>query len=434
MFGHYTVFLLMVITIPVAALAVAQLWPYRRYRKASIIRLIPASAQEVWDTYVTEADNPLSQAFHDTTSSIETLATDPEIIEFTVDVSGRNGTHLVTERHETLVSERPHLHAHRCVESNGKPFPLGTDHRSVLRLSERPGATVATLDWQGETGTWGEFSAHLRHLNQYMDSLQSFCTNGKGRSLPGETRSPWKNLGLTALALASFSMLFGWFFGLLLFATVIVHEVGHWLAMRATGQPRPRIVLIPFFGGAAIPNHPYKTEFDHAFVAIAGAGLSILPTLALLAAAMSLDGPEFIKAAKALETAAPWYRDPQLLLRMAFLVSLINGLQLLPVLPLDGGHVLKAVVQSFAAQRVRVVLLVCAGLGFAGSVATGYYILAAFLCVGAMQSWHIGNHKPTARPMGAQGAMTAGIGYLAVFAVHAGTVTYGARVLGIDVF
>ena len=58
-----------------------------------------------------------------------------------------------------------------------------------------------------------------------------------------------------------------------------LHEFGHWIAMRFTGQPAPRIMLVPFFGGVTLANHPHKTLFRDAFCALMGAGVSALPSL-----------------------------------------------------------------------------------------------------------------------------------------------------------
>ena len=237
---------------------------------------------------------------------------------------------------------------------------------------------------------------------------------------------------MSALAFASFSLLFVLLFGLFLFAAIFIHEIGHWLAMRATGQPRPRIVLIPFFGGAAVPNHPYKTQFDHAFVALAGAGFSVLPCLGLLAVALALNTPEIAKAAKMAPSDLLWYENHRQWLLMVIVVAAVNALQLLPMLPLDGGHVLKTIMQSVAARRARIVLLVLAGLGFAGFAILGDYILAAFLAVGAMQAWHVGDETPDARPMGASGITAIGASYALILGIHGGVLVYSFRLLGVD--
>ena len=113
-----------------------------------------------------------------------------------------------------------------------------------------------------------------------MDLLKDFCETGNGSVSDLSVQSPWKSLSLTTLAVASFILLFGWVFALILTIAIIIHEYGHWLAMRMTGQPKPRIMLIPFLGGVAVPNHPYKSQFDDAFVSLMGAGLSLIPCLA----------------------------------------------------------------------------------------------------------------------------------------------------------
>lgn len=68
----------------------------------------------------------------------------------------------------------------------------------------------------------------------------------------------------------------GKYAGLLLSSMLLLHEFGHWLGMRLTGQPSARFMLVPLLGGVAVPNNPHKTEFADAFSTLMGPGISAL--------------------------------------------------------------------------------------------------------------------------------------------------------------
>ena len=424
--GETRFIVLAVVVAAMVAFGVIQLWPYRRFREFKFHRRIAASGERIWDSYVDNVDNPLSAAFNDTIVSTRTVSNEPKVVEVVSDVSGRHGTHFSVTHAEVIAADRPHRYATRLLQVDNQRLPFGRDTQMELRLEPDRDCMSATLTWRGETATWGQHWQARRILDRYMTALKTFCETGEGHAQPLAKRSTWKSLGMTALAIASFAFLFGWAFAVILVIAVVIHEFGHWLAMRMTGQPKPRVMLVPFVGGVAIPNHPYKTEFDHAFVALAGAGLSLLPCLALLWGSIALGVPDFPKTAKSAVSGivtAP----SVVLMKITYVVALMNGLQLLPVMPLDGGQVVRSMVESTSAHRVRPALLVLAGAGIAGSILTGYHLLALFLVFGAVQSWQIGNYRSTARPMAAAGLATTIFSYVAIVAIYAGIVIYAKQ-------
>jgi len=114
-------------------------------------------------------------------------------------------------------------------------------------------------------------------------------------------------------AIASFWWLLGWLDGVLLILVVIVHELGHAVAMLVTGRGVRLITLIPFFGGMASPRYPYEDEWQRGLVALMGPCLSLIPTLGLLWLAFSIDSA--------------------LAARAAFMFAIVNGANLLPLVP-----------------------------------------------------------------------------------------------------
>lgn len=425
------IYLWTAIVVALIAVMIVQMWPRRRVQEIVTRRKIATRPERVWDAYVHDADNPVSTAFNDTVVSVSMVDADPETLEVVMDASDRHGTHHAAFRIEVLASDRPRHYATKYLQMDGDAFVDTSGSIEELHVAEEPEGVAATLTWRGVTTSRGQHRTMLRRHKQYMDSLKAFCETGQGTSTPQTKRSPWRSLGLTVLAIASFAFLFGWSFAIVLTLAIVVHEFGHWLAMRMTGQPKPRVMLVPFLGGVAVPNHPFKTQFDQAFVALAGPGISLLPCLALLWAAMALGVPEVAKLAKANAIGAPPSNGAGVL-TIVYLVALLNGLQLLPVLPLDGGHVIRSVINSASVRRVRPILLGLAVTGLIGFLWLGDYILAAILALGAMQAWHAGATRPTARAMGTTGLAVIIVAYAAILGIYAGIVVHASRMLNIQ--
>jgi stage IV sporulation protein FB len=140
----------------------------------------------------------------------------------------------------------------------------------------------------------------------------------------------------------------GWagaFFGvavvLLLFTAVALHELGHALVARWFGIPVSAITLLPIGGVAALEGRP-RTPFAEAAIAIAGPAVNFLlavPLFGLTIAHALLYG--LPSAATVLE---PSWGTLLLLLSVGNLaLGLFN---LLPVFPLDGGRVLRALLST----------------------------------------------------------------------------------------
>jgi Zn-dependent protease len=240
-------------------------------------------------------------------------------------------------------------------------------------------------------------------------------------------RNPRIALAVSALAIASFGFVFGWIVGLVLTLALVIHEFGHWLAMRLTGQPAPRVMLLPFLGGVTIANHPHKTLFNDAFCALMGAGFSALPALALLIALVRLDWaiPLLGLDGSSFQTMG----TVGLLARSALVIGAINLFQLLPFLPLDGGQVLRALMQSFGARWAKHVLLGIGGAGMAGSAYLGDPLMAGIVGIGMLQSWHLTGTPTAARPMSGIGATAILAAFLLTAAIHGAAAFQGLSIL-----
>lgn len=162
----------------------------------------------------------------------------------------------------------------------------------------------------------------------------------------------WSLLGLSAVLFLGF----GWpVFGLqitaILLAVVLFHEAGHWAAMRAFGYRNPHITLLPLLGGVAIGHESDPNAAKRAWVSLAGP----LPGIVLGWGMLLLGGDLSMS-----DTAHDWWQQTALFL------LIVNYLNILPIPPLDGSHVLTALLPP---RWVVVQILVL----FAG-IAIGVYL------------------------------------------------------------
>lgn len=433
--GHVIWFGLLALVSGVFALSL----PYRREWRFSVRRMIATPRENVWNTYHPGADHPDHAAFHSDVVSNQQVSSDPVIWEQVVDSSGGHGTELMTLRFENVAESAPELSAIRACEIDDTSYPFGRAHTERLELRPHPNGTLATLSWQGETATPWQALHIRRSNNRYLRKLQAYCETGATERKIPKGRALWTSLVLSVLAVGSFTLVLGWVGGLLLTGILVVHEFGHWLAMRMTGQPSPKVLLIPFFGGAAVANHRHRTLFDDAFCALMGPGFSTLPALAFLLVAVALGVPDM---SGVWTTAATGERimvmpalsgSERVALSAAAIaggLGLINMIQVVPVLPLDGGQVLRALMQSFSAKWARWILLLVTGSAAAGLVLTGDYILGGVIGLGALQAWHMGAEPTKARPMSVPGATVIALGYGLTVACHAFALLYGLELIG----
>ena len=137
---------------------------------------------------------------------------------------------------------------------------------------------------------------------------------------PDSTSEQLMNAVITgALTFASFFALYGLSAAAMLIVLILLHEIGHVIAMKWSGIPVKGIYFIPFFGGAAVGADRYRSEAERGLISLMGPGFSLISTA--LFWWLSAQGND------------EWMRD------LAFMSALINGFNLLPIMPLDGGHV-----------------------------------------------------------------------------------------------
>lgn len=179
-----------------------------------------------------------------------------------------------------------------------------------------------------------------------------------------------------------------WNFGeyLALFAIVLMHEFGHALACRSVGGQANRILLWPLGGVAYVspPQRPGAVLWSIAAGPLVN--VVLVPVIWGLAAAtgMHVDLRGFFSGE---------LPDPAHFVNALFFINLVLlAFNLLPIYPLDGGQILRALLWFILGAAKS--LMVAAVIGLLGAVAifllalyvhSGWFIvMAAF---GAMQSW-----------------------------------------------
>lgn len=133
-------------------------------------------------------------------------------------------------------------------------------------------------------------------------------------------------------------------FTALLAAAIFIHEAGHLLAMKIYRYKNLKMMFIPLIGGLAQGETDDHDAFKIAIIAFAG------PMVGIVSCWIS---------------AALWhYTQQAIYLEYARLSLFINLFNLLPLLPLDGGHILNELL--FARfPKVEAVFRFLAGIGLA---------------------------------------------------------------------
>lgn len=195
-----------------------------------------------------------------------------------------------------------------------------------------------------------------------------------------DDRVPGLGAGAYAVSLA---------FAVLLYGSVFLHELSHAVVARWFGLPVEGITLHFLGGYTEIRRQAPRPGID---MAVSAAG----PALSLLVAGVAW------AATASVQPAVPAF----LLLELAVANLLVGAFNLLPALPLDGGHVLRAVVWAITGREGTGTLVAAwAGRVLAGLVLLAPFVLAqgrpglvamvwaglvaAFIWTGAQQAQHV---------------------------------------------
>ncbi len=190
-------------------------------------------------------------------------------------------------------------------------------------------------------------------------------------------------------------LLYGSEFGLwlagALFVFTLIHELGHALAARATGAEAE--ISLNFLAGYASyrPTRPIS-RLERAGISFAGPAVQIVTSLAVLFA-MGVNPTDRLSIDDSPATWAIWWAGP--------MIGLLN---LIPVLPLDGGNIVLTGLDRLVGKRSRLWMLyfslaatgVFAALCVTSDRARGLFVFVGFLLVTQLQM--LGAAKPQTSP------------------------------------
>lgn len=405
-------------------------FPYRRTRRFSVRKTIAAPRERIWKLLNYDPDDPESLAVNHRQVSQRAVADHPSLHEEEYDVSGGHRTNIAKVTLETLHEEPLARASFRVVAMDNREYPFGREHVGSFEITEGSDGCVVTMGFCGETLTlWQYLAFWTRHV-RYLRRLGRVAEQGVSAGLRRNRTLIW-SLGLSVAAILSFAVWFGWLGAIVVSAVLVLHEFGHWLAMRLTGQPAPKMLLIPFFGGVAVPNHPHKTLLHDAFCSLMGPGLSAIVGVGILFGLILLEMPttEFGDPPGGMER-APAALASAILLGAGFAIGGLNLLQLLPLMPLDGGQILRTIVQSCRLSWARPTMLTVALCGIAAFAYWQIYLGALLFGVGALQAYHMHWRQTPVPAMNWCQIAAIVVGYLATVAIHGTMFLLGIEFVG----
>ncbi|MCG9580766.1 site-2 protease family protein [Vibrio tubiashii] len=213
---------------------------------------------------------------------------------------------------------------------------------------------------------------------------------------------------LASASLAAYSWLFSFQFALALIACLVFHEYGHVRAMKYFGMKTKGIYLVPFLGGLALSDEKINTRWQDVVISIMGPMFGLILSVILLIAYL-ITGEMFFAG-------------------LAVFNAFLNLFNLLPILPLDGGHVLKSI--SFSMNSVAGIVLCTAAAagGVVLSYSLGLTLFGFLLIMGMLEiviEWR-GRHHSHLLPLDRYGQAVAAVWYIGLVASLIGIIWFFA--------
>lgn len=176
---------------------------------------------------------------------------------------------------------------------------------------------------------------------------------------------------LLLLVVLTQGVLAGLVLAVVVFGSVVLHELGHAIVARRLGVPISGIEL-HFFGGVAKMTAPPRSPRDEILIAAAGPAVSF--------------------ALGAVGWLAGWATTLHLFYVLGWVNLILGGFNLLPALPMDGGRILRAALARRMGrfEATMVAVKIAYGLAMAGGILAivyGAFNLALLAAVVAFMAW-----------------------------------------------
>ncbi len=197
-------------------------------------------------------------------------------------------------------------------------------------------------------------------LAALVAALAKFGSALKGIILLAPKLKLLGTLATMLVSVAAYSLLWPWTFAAGFVGLLLIHELGHVIALRREGIRASAPMFIPFLGAAIFSRSLGDNALAEARVGLAGPILGSLGAAALVPLAHLLHSP--------------------LLMALAYVGFFLNLINLLPVLPLDGGR---------AAAALSPALWL---VGFAGLIAAALIwhptpLMLLIVLFGGLETW-----------------------------------------------
>lgn len=171
--------------------------------------------------------------------------------------------------------------------------------------------------------------------------------------------------GLFAGSAASYTVVFGWKVAVMILLLLFLHEGGHLWAMKKRGMKIKGMYFIPFLGAAVVADEEFPSREAENYIALMG------PSVGLFLSALAYFC-FFLTADLEFAAAAGW-------------MALINVVNLLPILPLDGGRVLRSIVFSFGSRRGTLFTYIGMAICALFAAKTGFWLFVILIPLGIME-------------------------------------------------
>jgi len=214
-------------------------------------------------------------------------------------------------------------------------------------------------------------------------------------------------VALVAMALSGWTIMLSFEFAVTLLGILMFHEYGHIRAMKHFGIPTKGIYIIPFVGGIAVGDAP-KTHWQDLYISMMGPVFGLVMSVAFFIGFLLTDN-HFVGL-------------------VASVSALINLVNLLPIYPLDGGRVIKALVYSGRSRFIYVGLVVISGLLIGYSFTAGFALIGFFGIMGLIDllgDWNRFDQDPKFK-LSAYGIVFGLIWYLLTAAALVGMIVWVA--------
>lgn len=203
--------------------------------------------------------------------------------------------------------------------------------------------------------------SRLKKLGGLLIAIVLLASKAKGLLLALTKVKAVTTLGTMFISIAAYALAFGWPFAVGFVLLIFVHEMGHVIQLRREGVEASAPVFIPFLGAVIAAKSLGRDAAAEARVGLAGPILGTLGTLVPLAVWLAT-GSELWRA-------------------LAYVGFFINLLNLLPVLPLDGGRAMA--VLGPKVWIVGILIAVAAAVTFLGPI-----MLLFILLLGGPELYH----------------------------------------------